>query len=62
MVLIPLLLVCVGLAVVFVIADISIKRILNISGYLRISEFATSFIIAGLPVLLFIDEEISRVD
>jgi cation:H+ antiporter len=52
MVLIPLILICVGLAIVVFSADEAIKRLLNLSRVLRLSEFITSFVIAGVIAVL----------
>jgi cation:H+ antiporter len=47
-----LLLLIVGLIIVILTADIAIKRLLNLSQYFRLSEFTTSFIIAGIVAVL----------
>ncbi len=47
-----LLLLIVGLIIVILTADIAIKRLLNLSQYFRLSEFTTSFIIAGIIAVL----------
>lgn len=52
MIIISALLVCVGLAVVIITADVAINRISNLSRHFRISEFTTSFIIAGIVSIL----------
>lgn len=52
MVLVPILLVCVGLAIVVLSADEAIKRLLNLARYLRLSEFVISFVIAGVVTVL----------
>jgi len=50
--LISLLLLFVGLIIVILTADIAIKRLLNLSRYFPLSEFTTSFIIAGIVAVL----------
>ena len=52
MVLVPILLICVGLAIVVLSADEAIKRLLNLARYLRLSEFVVSFVIAGIVTVL----------
>jgi cation:H+ antiporter len=52
MVLVAVLLVCVGLAIVVFSADEAIKRILHIARFFRLSEFVTSFVIAGIIAVL----------
>jgi len=52
MVLVPVLLICVGLAIVVFSADEAIKRLLNLARYFRLSEFVTSFVIAGIIAVL----------
>jgi cation:H+ antiporter len=52
MVLIPLVLICVGLAIVVFSADEAIKRLLNLARFFRLSEFITSFVIAGIIAIL----------
>lgn len=52
MVLIPLLLVCFGLAIVVASADEAIKRLLNLARIFQLSEFVTSFVIAGVIAIL----------
>ncbi len=52
MVLVSLLLICVGLAIVVFTADEAIKRILHIARFFRLSEFVTSFVIAGIIAVL----------
>ena len=52
MVLIPILLVCAGLAIIVFSADEAIKRVLNLARYFRLSEFITSFVIAGVVAVL----------
>jgi cation:H+ antiporter len=47
-----LLLLCTGLIIVIFTADIAIKRLLNLSRHFRLSEFTTSFIIAGIIAVL----------
>lgn len=47
-----LLLLCVGLVIVVLSADFAAKRLLNLSKYFRLSEFTTSFIIAGIVAVL----------
>jgi len=47
-----LLLVCVGLIIVIFTADIAIKRLLNLSRHFKLTEFSTSFIIAGIIAVL----------
>jgi len=42
----------VGLALVIVSADESIKRLLNLARYLRFSEFVVSFVLAGVIAIL----------
>jgi cation:H+ antiporter len=42
----------VGLALVIVSADESIKRLLNLARYLRLSEFVISFVLAGVIAIL----------
>jgi cation:H+ antiporter len=50
--LVPILLVCAGLAILAVSADEAIKRVLNLARYFRLSEFSTSFLIAGVIAVL----------
>ncbi len=52
MALFSLLLLCAGLAIVIITADVAIKRLLNLSRYFRLSEFTTSFIVAGIIAVL----------
>ena len=52
MVLVPILLVCAGLAILVISADEAIKRVLNLARYFRLSEFGTSFVIAGTIAVL----------
>jgi cation:H+ antiporter len=46
------LLLIVGLIIVILTADVATKRLLNLSRYFRLSEFITSFIIAGIVAVL----------
>jgi cation:H+ antiporter len=52
MVLVPILLICAGLAIVILSADEAIKRLFNLAKYLRLSEFVVSFVIAGIVTVL----------
>lgn len=52
MVLVPLVLIGVGLAIVVFGADEAIKRLVNLARFLRLSEFTTSFVIAGIIAVL----------
>ncbi len=47
-----LLLLFAGLIIVIFTADVAIKRLLNLSRHFRLSEFTTSFIIAGVVAVL----------
>ena len=50
-------LLCVGLVLVIVSADESIKRLLNLARYMRLSQFVVSFVLAGVIAIL---PELSR--
>ena len=52
MILVPILLICVGLAIVVFSADQALKRLLNLAMFFRLSEFVTSFVIAGVIAVL----------
>ncbi len=52
MILLALVLVVAGLVVVVISADEAIKRVTNISRYLRLSGFIVSFVIAGIVTIL----------
>lgn len=52
MVLIPIILIAAGLAVVVLSADEAIKRLLNLARLFRLSEFTTSFVLAGVIAIL----------
>lgn len=52
MAVISFILICVGLALIIVTADVAIKRLVNISRYFRLSEFTTSLIISGIVAIL----------
>jgi cation:H+ antiporter len=52
MVLTNLLLIFVGLAIVVFCADEAIKRLFHIARFFRLSEFVTSFVIAGIVAVL----------
>jgi len=52
MALVPLLLICVGLALVVISADEAIKRVLNLAKHLRLSTFVMSFVIGGSIAIL----------
>jgi cation:H+ antiporter len=52
MILIPILLVCAGLAIVVLSAGEAIKRLLNVAKHFHLSEFVASFVIAGMIAVL----------
>jgi len=52
LILVPILLICVGLAIVVFSADQALKRLLNLAMFFRLSEFVTSFVIAGVIAVL----------
>lgn len=52
MVLVPIVLICVGLAIVVLSADEAIKRLLNLARFFRLSEFIVSFVLAGIIAVL----------
>ncbi len=52
MLLFSVLLLIVGLAIVVLSADEAIKRLLNLAGLLRLSEFTVSFVLAGVLAIL----------
>jgi len=52
LILVPILLICVGLAIVVFSADQALKRLLNFAMFFRLSEFVTSFVIAGVIAVL----------
>jgi cation:H+ antiporter len=52
MVLVPILLIGVGLIIVVFCADEAIKRLLTIARFFRLSEFISSFVLAGVITIL----------